>query len=386
MKFFSVPADFKTATIDGYHKLNIEYDDSKVAETYGQITTKNIFESGRSTDLLPKVDYEDLARYVEYSSNKNIKFNYTFNAPQMGNKEFTEEGMHKLHAFFGELHKAGVSSVTIALPSLIEMVKAFGYGFEIKASTICQITNSNKALNFKKIGVDRIVVDESINRDFEKLSQIREAFGEKVELIANAVCYKDCIYRMFHYNQMSEDSVHMTCEASTQYYSHRCIMKRYENVSNIMRLAWIRPEDLQYYTNIGINYFKLQGRQAVLKGNPLLAVESYFKASYEGNLMDLLDMFSPTNRFKVFVDNKKLDAFVKPFAEGLHHCNRDCMKCNYCDTFAKKSIDMDKADEITSLANSFYNEYDLYKNNLKEVLSSQEEKSIPLEMDIKFDL
>jgi len=386
MKFFSVPADFKTETIDGYHKLSMAYEDSKVAETYGQITTRNTFESGRSSDLLPQVDYEDLARYVEYSHNKDIMFNYTFNAPQMGNKEFTEEGMNKLYTFFGDLHKAGVRSVTIALPSLIEMVKTFGFGFEIKASTISQITNSNKALSFKKLGVDRIVVDESINREFEKLKQIREAFGEKVEIIANAVCYKDCIYRMFHYNQMSEDSISVTSEASTQYYSHRCIMKRYEDVSNIMRLTWVRPEDLHYYTEIGINYFKLQGRQAVMEGKPLLAVESYFKGCYEGNLMDLLDMFSPTNRFKVFVDNKKLDGFIKPFAEGLHHCSRDCTNCNYCTGFANKSIDRDEANKTTALANSFYNEYDSYKNNLKTVLTSMEEKSKTSEIDIDFDL
>ncbi|MFW9880349.1 MAG: hypothetical protein ACFFG0_45330, partial [Candidatus Thorarchaeota archaeon] len=57
MKSFSVPADFKKETIDKYEKLNNSYKDSKVVETYGNITIKNLFESGRSVAELPKVDF-----------------------------------------------------------------------------------------------------------------------------------------------------------------------------------------------------------------------------------------------------------------------------------------------------------------------------------------
>jgi hypothetical protein len=32
-----MPADFKTETIDEYNKLNQEYTDSKIFETYGQL-------------------------------------------------------------------------------------------------------------------------------------------------------------------------------------------------------------------------------------------------------------------------------------------------------------------------------------------------------------
>lgn len=387
MKYFSVPADFETTTVDKYDSLNKRYEDSKVLETYGQITVRNSFESGRSADLLPRVDFGRLAGYVEYSGRKNIGFNYTLNAPHMGNREFTGEGAQKIYDFLGSLHKAGVASVTVTLPSLIELVKASGFGFEIKASTLCQITNPNKAMNFKKLGVDRIVLEESINRDFETLKQIRQAFGDKVEIIANAVCYKDCIYRTFHYNQMSADSVRVTNEASTQYYSHRCIQKRYEDMGNIMRLSWVRPEDIKYYSEVGIRYFKLQGRQAVIRGNPLLAVESYFKESYNGNLMDLLDMFSPTSSFKVYVDNKKLDGFIKPFAEKEGFCRRNCSVCGYCGKYAEKCIDLKEARKIIELAEPFYNEYDGYRRMLRQMPACQEDSGTGgCELEMEFDL
>jgi hypothetical protein len=38
------------------------------------------------------------------------------------------------------------------------------------------------------------------------------------------------------------------------------MMKRCESVSNIMRMVWVRPEDIKHYVNIGINIFKLQSR------------------------------------------------------------------------------------------------------------------------------
>ena len=36
-------------------------------------------------------------------------------------------------------------------------------------------------------------------------------------------------------------------------------------------------------------------RQAVMNGDPVRAAEAYLSKSFEGNLMDLLDMFAPTN-------------------------------------------------------------------------------------------
>ncbi len=40
--------------------------------------------------------------------------------------------------------------------------------------------------------------------------------------------------------------------------------------------------------------------------------------------MELLDSFSPTNNFKIHMDNKKLDGFIKPFVEKDNFCKNDC--------------------------------------------------------------
>ncbi len=386
MKYFSVPADFSDETITKYSKLNDAYSDSKIIETYGNITVGNSFESGRSADSLPKVDLYDLERYIRYSKKNNIGFNYTINTTHMSNREFTDEYIHSIKKFLHEIYEVGVKSITVALPPLIEIIKSTGLDIEIKASTLCQITNANKAVSFKNAGVDRIVLEESINRDFHTLKRIKEAFGDRVEVIANVVCFKDCIYRAFHYNQMSSDSVKVINDVSRTYYSHRCIMKRYENIANLLKLSWIRPEDIHFYTEIGINYFKLQGRQAVLKGDPVKAVEAYFKGDYQGNLMELLDMFSPTNTFSVYLNNKKLDGFIDMFVKKENFCRHSCEKCRYCDGFATQSINCEETEKTMKLAKNFYEEYDLFKQKVKEISYKSNSVLEDDDLIIKYDL
>jgi collagenase-like PrtC family protease len=370
MKCYSVPADFKKETIDAYDRLNHAYPDSRVVETYGNITIGNELESGRPVDILPQVDLTGLHYYVDYSKQRGIDFNYTINASYLGNKEFTKEGIDKIYHFLGNLYQAGVRSLIVTLPSLIEVITWFPYDFHIKGSTIYQVTNVNKALELKKMGIERMVVDESINRNFSVLKRIREAVGDGIEIIVNSICHKDCSYRMFHYNQIAGDSIEVSSGCSNSYYPHKCLLRRYENSSNLLKLTWVRPEDIKYYTGIGIHYFKLQGRPRVLKGDPVRAVEAYFKEDYQGDLFELLDLFAPVSSFRVPVENKKLDGFIKHFYDNPDFCRRDCAACRYCESFAKKIIDAETLEKVYRLAREYYSRLDPVKENVDAVIAA----------------
>ncbi|HAN17194.1 MAG: hypothetical protein A2X13_06035 [Bacteroidetes bacterium GWC2_33_15] len=368
MNKFSVPSDFDISTIDYYKQLNNEYENSKVVETYGNVTKENIIESGRPKSVLPDVDFKQLENYISYSLKSKINFNYTLNATTLNNKEFIEDEVENIIRFLKRLNDAGVTSLTIAMPSMIELVNKSFNCFKIKASTLCQITSANKALMFKRLGVDRIVVDESINRKFNKLKNIREQFGPDVELIANVICHQDCIYRMFHYNQMSSISLSEGNEISESYYPHRCLLQRYNNVSNLMKLSWIRPEDLKYYNNIGITNFKLQGRQAVKTKGHLKTIKHYFNQKYDGDLMDLLNMYDPLNSFRIFIKNSDLDGFIKPFVRDEYDfCENNCEKCGYCQKYAERIIDMSHANDIIQKTKEFYNKFDPYSDQVQIV-------------------
>ncbi|MEK3834080.1 MULTISPECIES: U32 family peptidase [unclassified Paenibacillus] len=374
MRFFSIPADFKETTINGYVELAKQYPGSQVLETYGQISINNSFESGRINEYLPQIDMYDLTEYIRYCEAKGIGFNYVFNAPYMHNREFTAEGVKETKQFISALYKAGVRSLTVTLPSLMDLVNSMELDIKIKASVICQINSVNKALHYKKNGVDRIVLDESINRDFDMLRRIASAFGDKSEIIINSLCHQECTYRMFHYNQTS-GVVRDPMDTGTNYYTTRCALKIFQDVNQLMKLSWIRPEDLHYYESIGIRYYKLQGREYVNRGNPLKAVEAYFRGSFDGNLMELLDMFSSNYAYKFSVDNKLLDGFLKPFYDIQGYCKKDCTRCSYCDRYASKSVVSDGVNEISALAKDFHTKYDDYKKFVRAVDHDKKEEA-----------
>ncbi|MCU0287720.1 MAG: U32 family peptidase [Acidobacteria bacterium] len=386
-KYFSMPADFKNNTIDRYDELNHRYENARVIETYGNVTVSNALESGRVLSQLPQVDLTDLEMYIGYAREKGIEFNYTLNGTHLHNREFKREGVKKIKEFLRDIYSAGVRHVTVSLPTLMEIIQSLPYDFKIKASTLCQVTTPNKAAAYKQKGIDRLVVDESVNRNFAVLKKIARAFGPKVEIIINPLCLKDCIYRVFHYNQISSDSIQQDNDIGVNYYEHRCVMQRHTNLSNLLRMCWVRPEDLSFYLDSGINHFKIQGRQAVLKGDPVKAVEAYFRESYDGDLMDLLYIFYPLNSFRIFMDNKKLDGFIKPFFQEENFCGRDCAYCGYCDRFAEKVIDYGKAAAIKNLADKFYFEYDKFTGMIQEEEpGANTGTGSDLEMDVDIDV
>ena len=386
IKYFCMPTDFKKETIDAYDELNKAYRDAKIIETYGNVTIGGQIGSGRAVNQLPETDLLDLKLFIEYSRQKNIDFNYTLNATHLQNREFTPEGISELKTFLKDLYDAGVRSVTAALPSLMELIPASGLDFEVRASTLCQITTVNKAAVFKKKGVDRIVVDESINRDFKTLRRIREVVGDKVEMIVNPICLKDCVYRMFHYNEITGDSIGRTNDTSVNFYEHRCVLQRNSKISNLLRMCFVRPEDLKYYTDIGIHYFKLQGRHLVLKGDAVKTVKAYMDESFDGDVMDLMYLFYSQNSFRIDFNNKKLDGFIKPFVEIDGFCKRDCEKCSYCEKFAQKIIDYEKAAEVIHSAEYFYAEYDKFNRMLQSENPQQTMTNVgSLEDDFELD-
>ncbi|WP_372807327.1 U32 family peptidase [Pontiella sp.] len=361
MKYFCMPADFKTETLDAYAEINRTHDDARIAETYGNISVDNQFGSGRTTQHLPPIDLSQLKAYVAHSAKLNIDFNYTINTPYMNNMEFTKEGVAEYRRFLTELYDAGIRSLTLSLPGLIEIAAEMEPGFAIRASVLCNINNANKALEMKRRGVERIVVDESITRDFKTLKSIVDVFGDKVEIIINSFCQQDCSYRIFHYNQIAGDSICVANGMGSDFYTHRCALRTHKDPSTLMKAAWIRPEDLKYYSDIGIEYFKIQGRTTVVTGDPLRALQSYIDESYDGNLFELLFLFSPVNPLKIKLDNQKLDGFLKPFVEQDHFCTKNCAEHCYCDRFAKKALAGTGAEEVLAAGAQFLTQNDPYK-------------------------
>ena len=354
---FSIPADFNIGSIKTINKLNSEHKNAKIYEVYGQITIGHPIGSGRANDLLPSVDRLILKEYIDTLEKNNIEFNYTLNSICLGNMEFTESGYRDIKEFILDLYSIGVRKFTIALPSLIDVIRLLKLDIKIKASTCCQITNVNQAIAYEKMGVKHIVIDERINRDFATINEITTYYQGDTEVIVNVICHKNCIYEVFHHNQTSHDIACSQVQPSTLYYSHKCALQQTTKPSDFLKLNWVRPEDLHLYESVGIRYYKIQGRQSVLKGNIYKTVQAYMERSYDGDFVQLVNCFHKLNSFQYEIDNRFLDSYVKPYFENKNFCHSNCRACNYCDEYIKKLIGFSRMEQLYKQAQSFYTSY-----------------------------
>lgn len=337
MKYFCLPSDFKNETIDSYFEINMTHEQSKVIEVYGQMAPDSYFGSLRVNSQLPVVDKKSLEKYIKYCLEKKIEFNYIINATTMGNDELTNEGYKKIKKLLELLVDIGVTSVTIALPSIMEIAKFVSPGLKIKASTVCQINSASKAKFYDKLGIKRIVLDEDIYRRFDLLKNIRKAYSGELEVIVNSYCSNDCPYKMFHYNALSFSNLE---KELYPYYSDRCKNEHLDE-NGYIKLNWIRPEDLHYYNDIGINYFKIQGRTNVFYGDPVKALLYYINGRYDGDLVSLLELFSSKRSLAiadVVIENRKLDGFLTKFVFSPESCKKLCDDCNYCTGYTEAGI------------------------------------------------
>ncbi len=390
MKYFSVPSDFKTHTIDRFEELNNKYEYSTVNETYGQITSGNIVSSGRVTEVLPEISLTELERYIAYSKSRGVGFNYTLNPACFGNYEFSERGIREITSFLRKLNDIGVENLTLTSPSLMELAQASGGNFKIKASAICEITSAGKAAFYKKLGVERVVLDPDITREFEKIRGIYQVFGDGMEIIVNNVCYKNCAYKMFHYNHDAHcTSQNGTAQEVKDYYFNRCAMQKASDVRSFIRLNWIRPEDLKHYYSAGIRHFKIQGRQNVLQGDIVKTLEHYMKGDFDGNLFELITIFAPYNSFQPYVDNKKLEGYLDSFIKQPGFCKDTCDDCGYCAEYLQRSLNYNSTKNLNEKAAAFYKGYDRYTKLIHEAAGTRPVRQLfnktALEQDFGFE-
>ena len=78
---------------------------------------------------------------------------------------------------------------------------------------------------------------------------------------------------------------------------------------------------------------------------------------------------------------------MKKFHQDETFCKNDCTGCNYCEVFAKRSIDYGQAGETVEMAREFYTDYDDYNHKLKDKTANTEAKKLfdDSVVDVDFD-
>ena len=345
MRRFSVPTNFQDEFLNRILKLHKKYLKSRAVELYGAMPNQ-VIGSGRSSKDLPDVDIEGLRRHIEMMHKNNIKFNYLLNAPCVGNLEYTSSGRKNIFQFLQTLFELKIDIVTITIPYLIKIIKKNFPNLKINTSTICYIDTLDKALFYQDLGVDRITLHPDINRDFKILKKIRKNIKLELELLVNSWCLLRCPQTYYHHSisghfSQNSDNIYFWGD----YCFKKCTAIRLKNPEEFIKSPFIRPEDIKIYEDLGIELFKIAGREYAVSSEFILnRIDAYLSGLYSGNLAHLFQFYIKSKLKKplnYYIDNKALNNFIKFFQDKDEPCYKGCETCNYCNDIAKKVIKFD---------------------------------------------
>lgn len=132
-------------------------------------------------------------------------------------------------------------------------------------------------------------------------------------------------------------------------------------------MPWIRPEDIQIYIGVGIDKFKITGREMYADNADMVRViRTYNDRKYNGNLTELFMCFSDCFYPKTISirNNQYLDTYLKNVFSNVLPCGiSGCDFCNKCED-ALTSIEYNISEQKKSI-NMFDAQIIKYKENLK---------------------
>ncbi|UCD34365.1 MAG: U32 family peptidase [Nitrospiraceae bacterium] len=359
--------------IDSINNQNPLY---PVKEIFGSIQASPLG-SGRSSAVLPSVSDDRATAHIKKAQDHGIQFNYLLNASCLGNREYDQSFRKKIFQYLDWISSLNVDIVTVTIPYLIDIIRANYPHLKINVSIVNHIGSIKKLKAFANMNVSRITLDFFKNRVFNFLKKAVELSDLELEILANDPCLLDCPNRYYHYNIVSHGSQATGEDRSGSFFFDypflNCTIRKLLDTSEIIKSPWIRPEDLKYYDETGIEWLKLSGRfmhTAWLKR----CMEAYARGTYEGNLYDIVDHetfrglsrkfntsavnfdlmgddIAKIEEFSIFVDNKKLNGFMEYFLLNGDKCNLNCYRCSYCESVAKKvvSIDSNQREDVRGI-------------------------------------
>ncbi len=296
---------------------------SEVEEVY-MGGSPEVMGSGRGVLHAPLLD--EIREQTEYAHQHRLKMNIALNSPCSGGHHLTFEGYKIFEWYFDALNNAGVDGVIVAEPYLVELLR--DYPMKTIVSCLAYVDAPQRARFFEELGADVITVDTNINRHFDLLEAMVKEVNCEIKVIVNEGCLYRCPFRYSHYNLASHLSSLDQPKSplfAPDFYFDKCINIRLRDPAQLIKSAWIRPEDMSEYESIGINSFKLSGRTKAVNWiiNCMLV---YSRRSYDGNLLELLDC-PQMLRYMFYIDNRQLDGCIAQWKS----CSKHCHECGYCD-------------------------------------------------------
>jgi len=315
---FCIATNWDEKLHDYLVKLNSIYKKDKIEYVFGSAPF-SIF--GSAVANLPSVSSEEMEKKIAHLRNNGIKFNYLVNStifPDLTIKSNYQKALE----YFDWIKRQGVEIITIGNKQLLDFVYHHFPDLKINISIAMGIKKIEEINELRKKypNIERVTLHHTLNRNKAALiKHIKNAHCKgklkpiKIEILANEICLYNCPRMKEHYAVLSK--ITQGNQAKSGKVWEWCGKKRAANVNEFLGACWIRPEDVQLYEDLGVDYIKIAGRRESTK-NLKLRVQAYMNRRYNGNVMDLfMSEFWPESK-PPFIDNQKLDGYVGKILDG----------------------------------------------------------------------
>jgi len=366
---FELACNWDPALVDGIRGI------TPPIELFGGMPGSSVA-GGRASFVAPEVSEAQVEEYIKRTHEAGHRFNFLLNASCLDNREYRKHEYAEILDHVAWVEAAGADSVTVTIPYLMQLIKRHNPNLKIYVSSWARVENVRKAQYFRDLGVDGIVISEEIARDFKTLEAIRKATeGIRLIAIANPGCLYGCPRSYYHANVMTHGSQggHESEGFLVDHCYFSCTSEKMRNPAELVKIRWIRPEDIEDYEMVGIDALKIIDRYKTT--DTLLGyLKSYMEGRYDGNLVDLLNLpkknaFLPANikyivrdeyintqhimefaditDFSVsehlVLDNKKIPENFLSFFKTKDCARYDCAtECGFCEMIARKALTLDE--------------------------------------------
>ena len=354
---FSVPMPFDKNLIDELLEANDELEKSRITSFYFSLPSTcelfTIFEQYRNT-FMEHTDFSYWKDLIKYSLDKGVDFIYNLNNPKtlpIENQTFDLE-LEKLDRLILELQSIGVNKLRVSNHKLLSYLNREYKKFNLYASTSFEFKTIKEYQHFMFIHpyVKQIVPSHDVNKNFELLKNLKKtAPYTDIELIVNEGCIGGCSMRYAHSCEFMGKWIETKHPVlSNKFCSEQCGKTINKNkLLYLCKSQIIYPWEIEEYGKIGINKFKLAGRED-FRQDMEKSVNSYLlylkgvdnvKSIEDEPINSIIHHVGGDRFFNQFLikDIKNLLPNIKHYVKKGHLCTSNCgIDCKYCNDCAKK--------------------------------------------------
>ena len=299
----------------------------------------------------------DLAPIVKALASKSIEFNYVVSSTHALNRELDPDYQRLFLAFVASVRELGISIVTLANITLIELTRRTFPDLKVSASVNLRTRTPQDVSYLLDLGCEEITLHYDVFKNRETLVAIRALTSIDLKLIPNDVFVMACPWHKSHTRMQAAHTRDKGFETPYfNYYRNKCMNLRHHKPDEVFKAMWIAPTLLRDYETLGYDYFKLLDRYASTDWN-LRALHAYLQRSDSALEMilgtygtqntsegpepcDLTDGPYPTQKLElvpsISTTSRGVNAAFRFFLDPKHP--QECGSCSVCEHAATSGL------------------------------------------------